>query len=39
MMRILSDEIISGLRAAETAEAALALLIEREEVVAKQTSK
>jgi len=39
MMRILTDEVIAGLRAAETPEAALALMIEREEVVAKQFDK
>ncbi|HRX86673.1 MAG TPA: PTS sugar transporter subunit IIA [Phycisphaerae bacterium] len=39
MMRILTDDVIHGLRNAETAEQALALLIEREEVVAKQAIK
>jgi PTS system nitrogen regulatory IIA component len=39
MMRILTDEVIAGLRAAETPEEALALMIEREEIVAKQADK
>jgi PTS system nitrogen regulatory IIA component len=36
LMRMLEDAVIEGLRHAETPEEALALLIEREELVAKQ---
>jgi PTS system nitrogen regulatory IIA component len=38
LMRMLDDKTVLALRAVETPEAALALLIEREEVVAKQAS-